>query len=349
MLKVGLYGYQIWLHAIAYAQELQKSKSVRIVSVFDEDLKQAQRLGEAAGGTSEVKVYTDPDKFADSGIDFAILTGLPSKRIEAVKKLAPRKIHLLIDKPISSTSADAAGIINICRQENVKLMVGYNLHRSKSLLLAKKTLNEGSLGKPLCGFYAYDGPMIRESEWSTKPGWRMDKKQNMSVWFTHADHGIDVFMWLFEADYTDVCAQMQNLANPGYDSYDWGTSIFSMDNGAKVVIKSDAITPPELEILNIRIICEKGGIVFDYFPTSKLEIFHNEPEGGKVMKYEFKDDINKALAEMAEEFASYITDNTPVPKYCSGEIAGYRLLKAAETAHSSSDLNKKLKINYEIL
>ena len=46
MLKAGLCGYQIWYHAIAYAEELQKSKSVRMISVFDENLQQALRLGE---------------------------------------------------------------------------------------------------------------------------------------------------------------------------------------------------------------------------------------------------------------------------------------------------------------
>ena len=172
MLKVRLYGYQVWYHSLAFAEELKKSKSVKIISVFDEDPKQAKRLGEAAAKHKELKIYTDPDEFAKSGIDFAILTCLPSRRIEAVKKLASRKKHLLIDKPISSTSAGALEIIKICKSENVKLMVGYNLHWSKSLKFAKEVLDEGSLGKPLYGFFAYDGPMLQE--------FRMEQKSRVA-------------------------------------------------------------------------------------------------------------------------------------------------------------------------
>ena len=76
MLKAGLSGYQSYLHAISLLEGLKNSEVVEIVSVFDENSKQAQRLGEVAG---DVKVFTDLDGFVDSGIDFAILTGLPSK------------------------------------------------------------------------------------------------------------------------------------------------------------------------------------------------------------------------------------------------------------------------------
>jgi len=345
LLNVGLSGYQIWYHAIAFAEELQESKLMKIVSVFDEDLKQAQRLGEAAGSA---KVFTDLDKFIDSGIDVAILTGLPSKKLNEIKKLASAKKHILVDKPISSTSSDAFEIVQVCKKENIKLMVGYNLHWAQTLRQAKEILHEGKLGKPVYGFYAYDGPMLQETEWSKKPGWRMDKKENMSCWFTHADHGIDIFMWLLDSMYTDVYAQIRNLANPQYDSSDWGIGIFTMDNGAKVVLKCDAITPPEFEILNIRIICENGGLVFNYFPQSSLEVVGPELTCNKVWQYDFKDHWRKALAKMAEEFASYVIDNKPVPKYQSGEIAGYRLMKTAEIAHQSSDLNKQLKISFDM-
>lgn len=345
MLKAGLSGYQIWYHAIAFAEGLRESKTIKIVSVFDEDPRQAQRLGEASGGA---KVFTDLDKFIDSGIDIAILTGLPSKKLNEIKKLASTKKHILVDKPISSTSEDAFEIVQVCRKENIKLMVGYNLQWAKALRKAKEILQDGKLGKPFYGFYAYDGPMLQETEWSKKPGWRMDKKENMSCWFTHADHGINTFMWLLDSIYTDVFAQIKNLANPQYDSSDWGIGIFTMENGTKIVLKCDATTPPEFEILNIRIICENGGLVFNYFPQSSLEVIGPELTGNKICQYSFDDHWQKALPKMAEEFASCVMDNNPIPKYLSGEIAGYRLLKTAEIAHQSNALNKQLKISFDM-
>lgn len=345
MLRVGISGYQIWYHSIVFAEELQKSKSMKVVSVFDENPQYVKRLGEAAGG---VEVFTDIDSFISSGIDFVIMTGLPSKKLAEIKKYTSAKKHVLIDKPVSTTSEEALEIARLCNKENVKAMVGYNLHWSQALRQAHEILRDGKLGKPVYAFFAYDGPMLHETEWSTKPGWLMDQKENMSYWFIHVDHGIDVLMWLLDAKYTDVYAKMHNLLSPQYNSTDWGVGLFTMDNGVKAILKCDGIAPAPFEILNIRIICEDGSLVFDYFPSPKLHVSGKKLTSGKVWEYDFKDDLRNGMAKMAEEFASYVIEDRPVPKYQSVEIAGYRLLRTAEIAHKSNDLNKPLGISYEI-
>jgi predicted dehydrogenase len=345
MLKVGLSGYQIWYHAVGFAEELRGSKTMKIVSVFDENPRYAERLGEASGGA---KVFTNLDGFVDSGIDCVIMTGLPSKKLNEVRRYAAAQKHILIDKPISANAKDALEISEVCKKHNVKAMVGYNLHWSQALRQAHEILREGKLGKPLYAFYAYDGPMMQETEWSQKPGWLMDPKENMSYWFIHVDHGIDALMWLLDASYSDVYAQIQNVANPAYASADWGVGLFTMDNGVKAVLKCDAITPPAFEILNIRIMCENGGLVFDYFPSASLQVVGSGLTWNKVWEYDFKDHWRSALAKMAEEFATYIVDDKPIPRYQSTEVAGYRVMKTAELAHSSNESNSQVKIRYEI-
>ena len=104
MLRVGISGYQIWYHSIVFAEELQKSSTMKVVSVFDENPVFSKRLGEAAGGAT---VFTDIDKFIESGLDMVIMAGLPSTKLAEIRKYAASKIHVLIDKPVATTSADA--------------------------------------------------------------------------------------------------------------------------------------------------------------------------------------------------------------------------------------------------
>jgi len=104
MLRVGISGYQIWYHSIVFAEELQKSSTMKTVSVFDQNPVFAKRLGEAAGGA---KVFTNIDDFIDSGLDIVIMAGLPSTKLAEIRKYAAAKIHVLIDKPVATTSADA--------------------------------------------------------------------------------------------------------------------------------------------------------------------------------------------------------------------------------------------------
>ena len=134
------------------------------------------------------------------------------------------------------------------------------------------------------------------------------------------------------------------MANPQYASADWGVGLFTMDNGVKAILKCDAITPPDFEILNIRIICEDGGLVFDYFHSASLQVVGNKLTGNKVWEYDFKDHWRQAFGKMAEEFAMYITDDKPIPKYQSTDIPGYKLMKIAEIAHQSNDMNKQLNL-----
>jgi len=346
MLKVGISGYQIWYHSIVFAEELQKSSTMKVASVFDINPVFAKRLGEAAGGA---KVFTNIDEFIDSGLDMVIMAGLPSTKLAEIRKYAAAKIHVLIDKPVATTSADALEIANVCNRANVKAMVGYNLHSAQTLQQAHDILREGKLGKPVYAIFAYDGPMLQETEWSTKPGWLMDPKENMSYWFIHVDHGIDALMWLLDAKFTDVYAQLENLTHHDiHDNTDWGVGLFTLDNGVKAILKCDGIAPAPFEILNLRIICENGALVFDYFPEPKLQVTGNELTWGKVWEYTCHDDLRNGMAKMAERFASYIIEGKPVPKYESVEIAGYRLLKTAEAAHKSNDEKKLVNISYDV-
>lgn len=346
MLRVGISGYQIWYHSIVFAEELQKSSTMKVVSVFDTNPQYANRLGEAAGGA---KVFTDIDEFINSGLDLVIMAGLPSTKLAEIRKYAEAKIHVLIDKPVATTSADALEIARVCKKENVKAMVGYNLHSAQTLQTAHDILREGKLGKPVYAIFEYDGPMLQETEWSTKPGWLMDPKENMSYWFIHVDHGIDALMWLLDAKYSDVFAQLVNLTHHDItNNTDWGVGLFTMDNGVKAILKCDGIAPAPFELLSLRIVCEDGALVFDYFPSPKLQVTGNKLTWGKVWEYECQDDLRNGMAKMAEKFASYILEDKPVPKYESVEIAGYRLLKTAEAAHQSNDENKPVRIDYEV-
>ncbi|MCZ7554215.1 MAG: hypothetical protein M5U05_16825 [Anaerolineales bacterium] len=132
------------------------------------------------------------------------------------------------------------------------------------------------------------------------------------------------------------------------DNTDWGVGLFTMDNGVKAILKCDGLAPAPFEILNIRIVCEDGALVWDYFPTPKLQVSGNKLTWGKVWEYTCQDDLRNGMARMAEEFAAYVVEDKPVPKYQTVEIAGYRLLKTAEMAHKSHDEKKLVQISYEV-
>ncbi len=58
--------------------------------------------------------------------------------------------------------------------------------------------------------------------------------------------------------------------------------------------------------------------------------------------------MRNGMAKMAEKIADYILEDKPVLKYERVEIAGNRLLKIAIVALQSNNVNKYMKMEYEV-
>jgi predicted dehydrogenase len=115
-------------------------------------------------------ISSDPDKRADLSKkyniqltgDFAELEGiLKSGAVDAVYIATPNalhkahvllaarcKVHVLCEKPLATTVADAQEMADACQRASVKLMTAYRLHFEEANLKASELVKSGKIGDP---------------------------------------------------------------------------------------------------------------------------------------------------------------------------------------------------------
>jgi predicted dehydrogenase len=93
--------------------------------------------------------YEEFDDLAASGDIDAVYIALPnSMHREYAERAARAGLHVLCEKPLAYSAADAEAMISACQTNNVRLMTAYRLHFEEGNLEAIKIVHSGQIGEP---------------------------------------------------------------------------------------------------------------------------------------------------------------------------------------------------------
>ena len=129
--------------------------------------------------------------------EIAVLCTPSTSHISLALDLAKSDAHLLIEKPISQSSAGVLELLEECASRNVVLMVGYNLRYLESLQEFRRHVSEGLIGKPLS---------VRCEVGQYLPNWRPEtdyrecvsaKRELGGGVLLELSHEIDYLRWIF--------------------------------------------------------------------------------------------------------------------------------------------------------
>ena len=92
--------------------------------------------------------YEAYDQLLASGEIDAVYIALPnSKHREYAERAARAGIHVLCEKPLAYSAADAQAMLDACQAANVRLMTGYRLHFEEGNLQAIEAVRSGRIGE----------------------------------------------------------------------------------------------------------------------------------------------------------------------------------------------------------
>ncbi len=127
---------------------LRKTKMANLLAVCDRgrSLQSEERVKifkEVAHYTDYIKLLDDLDGKLDG-----IIAPLPNDlHLPIVEEAAKRGLNILIEKPIAQSIPEAEKIIEIVEKTKIKLLVGHHRRFSAFTNCAKKTIDEGKLGR----------------------------------------------------------------------------------------------------------------------------------------------------------------------------------------------------------
>jgi len=168
----------------------------RVVGVADVDLHRAgalaQRYGAAAVG--------DHEALLDLGLDVLVVATPHALHVAPTLAAARRGVHVMLEKPIATSLADAAIILDACGAADVRLATSF-VHRFREE------------SRRAAAWLTADGPgrLARETVngqvTAAHPGWLADPAlAGGGVLMYTAIHGIDRLRWLLRDDIAEVVA-----------------------------------------------------------------------------------------------------------------------------------------------
>ncbi|MGQ9631222.1 MAG: Gfo/Idh/MocA family protein [bacterium] len=251
--NVGVIGLGLMggLHSRIYAE----SPLANLVAVADSD---EARLSQAARDL-RVKGYED----------FSEL--LSREDIEAVSICTPDQLHLgptvaaaragkhiLLEKPLATTVEDARKIVEVCRENGVKLMIGYVLRFDPRFTQAFEAISRGEIGRPVHICAKRINP-VRSAE---RLGGRT------SVLFYLGPHDINYMRWFVGSPVERVYAEESRIALTHLGVADTILGTLKFANGAVGSLETSWALPNSLGVgveARVEIAGTKGAIFIDVY------------------------------------------------------------------------------------
>jgi len=133
-------------HFMRGALNTTNSQTTALVSGHPD---KANRIAAQYGiASSSIYNYENFDEIAHNPAVDAVYIALPnSMHAEYTIRAAKAGKHVLCEKPMSTTVAEAESMIAACKAANVKLMIAYRCHYEPTNLRAIKLIRDGALGQ----------------------------------------------------------------------------------------------------------------------------------------------------------------------------------------------------------
>lgn len=198
------------------------------------------RLGEMKTLTNPVTASADwQELIANPAIQALLISATPETTHYPMAKAALEAgKHVLLEKPIAITLEEADELIAVAKAKGLKFTIGYSQRFNAKQALAKRSLNDGSLGDPVS--------VLVSRHIARSLGAKIGSRTKLSLAAMEATHDIDFAFWLLEPRrpvrvYSQVAWGARKQAH-GVPDVQYLT--ITMDDGVVVSIGAGWSLPP---------------------------------------------------------------------------------------------------------
>ena len=251
-LKVGAIGYGYWgPNLIRNFVELPTSV---VVAVADLDEKRLQHVRERH---PQIPITThDHRELFDLGLDAVVVATPPQTHFKIVRECLENGLHVLVEKPLTLTSADARGLIRIAEERDRRLMVGHTFEFNPAVRALKDMIDAGELGD----IYYIDAVRVSLGLFSS----------HLNVIWDLAPHDISIMLYLLGQSPVSVAAQGHSYLQGGIEDVAYMTMRFP--NDVLTHMRLSWLDPRKTRRITV-VGSKKMAIYDDVEPQEKIKIY----------------------------------------------------------------------------
>jgi UDP-N-acetylglucosamine 3-dehydrogenase len=189
--------------------------------------------------------------------DFAVVAVPTEEHVTAGRALAAAGVHLLIEKPLAATTAEAHELAAAVAEAGVKAAVGHVERCNPALLELRRRVRDGQLGQVF---------LIRTERIGPFP----DRVRDVGVVKDLATHDLDLVRWLGGAPVERVAAQTQHRMGRRHEDLVLVTG--ALGSGVAFNATVDWLSPTKVR--QTKVLGERGMLVADTL-TADLTFYAN--------------------------------------------------------------------------
>src|SRR5664280_561983 len=332
MVNFGVIGYGYWGPNIV--RNLIGLEGTRVLGIADKLAVARERAQKANPGVQATAHASDV--ISSSEIDAVAIITPVWTHFELAKAALENGKHIFVEKPFTSTSAQAEELIDLASRKHLKIMVDHTFLFTGAVKKIKQLLQESMLGK----LYYYDSTRVNLGLF----------QHDIDVIWDLAPHDLAIMDYLIRKEPEAVVATGQAHLNSHADIA-FITVYFPQNTIAHINV--NWLSP--VKVRTTLIGGEKKMLVWnDLEPDEKIKIYDKvvkvktkEGQYNLLVDYRSGDmwapkvEQTEALKLMAEKFVDYVKNGGTV---VNDGIAGLNNVKMLEAANKS--LNNKGKITY---
>ena len=152
MIRFGVIGYGYWGPNVV--RNLQGLEGAQLVAVCDQNQAALKRV---SGSYPGVRVTTDSDEIVTApDIDVVAVITPVWTHFELAKKALLNGNHVFVEKPFTTTAAQAEELLDLAAKRNLQIMVDHTFLFTGSVRKIRELMDNGTLGK----IYYYDSTRV---------------------------------------------------------------------------------------------------------------------------------------------------------------------------------------------
>lgn len=197
-------------------------------------------------------------------------------------------VHVIIEKPMAMSMADANEIIRLSEEKKVKVSACHQNRFNIAIQEMHQALEAGRFGKLSHG--SIHVRWNRNQNYYTQAPWRGTWAQDGGALMNQCIHGIDLLRWTFGGEIEEVYGQTRQQFHGYLEAEDVGMAVVKFKNGAIATIEGTTNVYPKNLEETLYIFGEKGTVKIGGTSTNNIDVwdFADETEA---------DTKNKGLEE----------------------------------------------------
>ena len=234
---VGIFG--TGLSATQHLAGIAGTTNGRVVAIAGRSMEKAQVLASQWGIP---QVYGSMEELvSDPNVEVVHTCVPPDIRVPVVRACARAGKHVLIEKPMARTVAEADQIIDSCERAGVLLSAMFQNRFTPLAKRLKQAVDDGELGRIL--LVTLSAKWFRTAEYYVESGWRgTAEREGGAVLINQAIHSIDLLQWIM-GPVAELSGLTATTLHP-IEMEDTGVAMLRFGNGAIGSIVATTVAYP---------------------------------------------------------------------------------------------------------